>query len=88
MNTNKQTIQLGVNNLVVWNNDDTTFHFVTLDPTSNYKDRYSGPLDSPAIKPGSSYSFLFTQEGTIKYYCKVHPWMKGEIDVQHGALTS
>lgn len=84
----KQGIQLGVDNLVVWKNDDNVAHYVTIYSSSNYKDRYSGDLDSPAILPGKTFSFLFTQEGTIKYYCKVHPWMKGEIDSEHGALTS
>ncbi len=84
----KQSIQLGINNLVVWTNNDNVAHFVTIDPSSKYKDLYSGDLDSPAIMPGKTFSFLFTQEGTINYYCKVHPWMKGEIDSVHGALTS
>lgn len=84
----KQKVQLGVSNLVTWTNNDNVPHFVTLDPSSHYNDLYSGPLDSPAILPGKTYTFLFTQEGTINYYCKVHPWMKGEIDSVHGALTS
>ena len=84
----KQPIQLGVNNLVTWKNGDSAMHFVTIDPQSDYTDRYSGPLDSPPIKAGDSYQFLFTQEGTVKYYCKVHSWMTGEIDVVHGAKTS
>ena len=84
-----QTVQLGVNNLVIWKNDDLpNVHFVTIDPKSDYKDRYSGDLDSSPIKAGDSFTFLFTQEGTVKYYCKVHPWMTGEIDVVHGAKTS
>jgi plastocyanin len=84
----KQPVQLGVNNLVVWKNNDNVPHFVTIDPKSHYNDLYSGALDSPAIMPGKTFSFLFTQEGTINYYCKVHPWMTGEIDSVHGALTS
>jgi plastocyanin len=84
----KQPIQLGVNNRVVWTNDDNVAHYVTIDPKSHYNDLYSGPLDSPAIMPGKTFSFVFTQEGTINYYCKVHPWMTGEIDSVHGALTS
>jgi plastocyanin len=84
----KQPVQLGVNNLVVWKNNDNVPHFVTIDPKSHYNDLYSGPIDSPAIMPGKTFSFLFTQEGTVNYYCKVHPWMTGEIDPVHGALTS
>lgn len=82
----KQEVQLGVNNLVVWTNQDSAAHYVT--PVKDYKDVYSGDFGSDAILPGKKYTFLFTQEATIPYYCKVHPWMKGEIDIVHGALTS
>ena len=83
----KQQVQLGVDNLVVWtNNDDGAAHFVT--PVTSYKDAYSGDFGSDAIMPGKTYTFLFTQEVNLPYYCKVHPWMKGEIDIEHGALTS
>lgn len=82
----KQDVQLGVNNLVVWTNQDAAAHFVT--PVDTYKDSYSGDFGSEAILPGKTYSFLFTQDAKIPYYCKVHPWMKGEVDIIHGALTS
>ncbi|MDE1816929.1 MAG: copper-binding protein [Thaumarchaeota archaeon] len=78
--------QLGVDNLVVWTNHDAAAHYVTPDKT--YKDAYSGNFGSDAIMPGKQYIFLFTQEATIPYYCEVHPWMKGEIEIVHGAMTS
>ena len=84
----KQPVQLGVSNVVVWQNNDNAAHFVTIDPKSDYKDRYSGDLDSPPIMPSKTFNFLFTQEGTVKYYCKVHAWMKGEVDIERGATTS
>ena len=83
----KVEIQLGVNNLVIWKNTGETAHTVT--PDEPYKDEYSGNFGSPGvIRPGNSYQFLFTQEAKIKYHCEPHPWMTGEIDVVHGALTS
>lgn len=82
----KQEVQLGVNNLVVWTNQDEAAHYVT--PDKDFKDLYSGDFGSDAIMPGKTYQFLFTQLAQIPYYCKVHPWMKGEIDIVHGALTS
>lgn len=81
-----KTSQLGIDNLVVWVNNDDAPHYVT--PDKPYKDVYSGDFGSAAILPGKSYTFLFTQEGNIPYYCQVHPWMKGEIDIAHGATTS
>jgi plastocyanin len=82
----KQTVKLGVDNLVVWRNNDDAVHYVT--PLHSFKDLYSGDFGSTAIMSGKTYSFLFTQQGDIKYFCKVHPWMTGEIDVVQGALTS
>ncbi|MDE1829011.1 MAG: copper-binding protein [Thaumarchaeota archaeon] len=82
----KQEVQLGVDNLVVWTNQDQAAHYVT--PVKSYKDSYSGDFGSDAILPGKTYRFVFTQQAQIPYYCKVHPWMKGEIDIVPGALTS
>lgn len=79
--------QLGVNNLVVWKNTGDIGHTVT--PDKAFKDLYSGDFGSPGvIPPGKTFQFLFTQEAQITYHCEPHPWMKGEIDVVHGALTS
>lgn len=79
--------QLGVNNLVIWKNTGEIGHTVT--PDKPFKDLYSGDFGSPSIiQPGKTYQFVFTQEAQIAYHCEPHPWMKGEIDVVHGALTS
>lgn len=79
--------QLGVNNLVVWKNTGDVAHTVT--PDKPWKDQYSGKFGSPGvIKPGKTYQFLFTEEVSIPYHCDPHPWMKGTITIEHGALTS
>lgn len=85
----KVEAQLGVNNQVVWKNTGEVGHTVTPDPDNKYKDAYSGEFGSSGIiQPGKTYEFLFTGETKIKYHCDPHPWMHGEIDVVHGALTS
>lgn len=86
----KTEVRLGVNNLVIWKNTSPdTGHTVTPDSGYEFKDQYSGKFGSLGIiKAGKSYQFLFTQEVKIKYHCDPHPWMTGEIDVVHGALTS
>lgn len=80
--------QLGVNNLVIWKNtSDSAAHTVT--PDKPFKDQYSGDFGSPTvIKAGKTYQFVFTQEAVIPYHCDPHPWMKGTITIEHGALTS
>ena len=82
----KVEVQLGVANLVIWENHDSVAHYIT--PDKPYKDAYSGDFGSTAVMPGKSYQFLFTHETALPYYCQVHPWMKGEIDIVPGALTS
>ena len=80
-------VQLGINNLIIWKNTGDVAHTVT--PDKPYKDVYSGDFGSPGVfKPGTTYQFLFTQEVKIDYHCDPHPWMKGSINIVHGALTS
>lgn len=77
----KSSITLGVNNYVLWTNNDSMAH--TVNPLHKYYDRYSGIFKSPAvIKPGGTYSFLFTEAAEIEYYCIPHPWMSGTITIK------
>ncbi|CUR51754.1 exported protein of unknown function [Nitrosotalea devaniterrae] len=70
------------NETIQWINNDTTTHTVTsgvLDhPT------YVGKIfDSGIINPGKSYSLKISEQMWSGYYyfCKIHPWMTGKIDV-------
>ncbi len=76
-------IELAVNNKVVWTNEDGVGHTVTTD--NDAKDRYSGRFDSletiGLVQPGTTFEFLFTQEGEFPYHCEPHPWMTGMVKV-------
>ena len=73
-------IQLGIDNHVIWTNDDDIAHTVT--PSHAVEDSYSGPFGSEGvIMPGTSYEFLFTEDLETGYFCIPHPWMTGEITV-------
>ena len=73
-------IQLGVDNEVVWTNNDDTAHTVT--PDHRMADLYSGDFGSSGvIKPGAIYEFLFTEANVIEYHCEPHPWMKGKLEI-------
>src|SRR5579872_2070810 len=70
------------NDTIQWINNDTTTHTVTsgvLDhPT------YVGKIfDSGTIDPGKSYSMKINEQmwSAYYYFCKIHPWMTGKIDV-------
>lgn len=73
-------IQLGVDNHVVWTNNDDTAHTVT--PDHRASDSYSGDFGSlGVIKPGETYEFLFTEANVVEYHCTPHPWMKGSLEI-------
>jgi plastocyanin len=59
---------------VRWTNFDSQPHTVTS------KDG-NGPLDSPLLHKGDSWSYLFTKPGQYDYYCAVHPNMQAEVMV-------
>lgn len=70
------------NETIQWINNDTTTHTITsgvLDHPS-----YVGKIfDSGAIDPGKNYSLKISEQMWSGYYyfCKIHPWMTGKIDV-------
>jgi plastocyanin len=74
---------LGVDNRILWVNDDITFHSVTSDV--GYVDPVNGKFDSldtvGLFGPDETYEFVFTQTGEYPYHCEPHPWMTGKITI-------
>jgi len=71
-------IQLGIDNHIIWVNDDDVAHTVT--PDHNMADSYSGPFGSSGVvKPSETYEFLFTEPHEVAYHCQPHPWMTGKL---------
>lgn len=66
-------IQVAEGTKVTWTNADSVVHTVT-DVNNNF--------DSNLINPGESWSYTFTKEGTYNYYCTLHPWMRGTVEVK------
>ena len=64
---------------VFWTNDDSTVHTVT---SKSASDTGVPIFDSGLISSGSDYEFTFNDAGSFDYYCIVHPWMIGIVDVQ------
>jgi plastocyanin len=73
---------LGVDNRIIWQNDDEIAHTVT---SEDYVDAFYGPFDSMdtigVIGPGDTYEFIFTEEGQYPYFCIPHPWMTGSVQI-------
>lgn len=40
-----------------------------------------GIFDSGRIKAGRSFTVRFGQKGTFTYHCKLHPYMRGKVNV-------
>lgn len=76
------TVVIGVNNTVVWtNNDPGTPHTAT--GTNNTA------FDTGTINSGGTGNYTFTTPGTYPYHCFVHPTtMKGEVIVKAAATTT
>src|ERR1700758_1315636 len=69
-----QTLTVKAGSTVTWNNKDDTVHGIASDNNALPK--------SKALDTDDIYAFTFTTPGTYKYFCYVHPYMKGTIVVQ------
>jgi len=41
-----------------------------------------GIFDSQILNLGDTYQFTFTEAGNFDYYCILHPWMIGTVNVE------
>jgi len=72
------TIVIGVNNTVVWKNEDSDAHTATSDTPE---------FDSGMIPPGGIFTHTFLRAGTYPYHCDPHPWMTGVVIVKAATST-
>ena len=65
---------------VVWRNDDTAPHTATsgIGPSDTNKGKV---FDTGIIPTGSSRTATINGQGTVNYFCSLHPWMVGLITV-------
>jgi len=68
------TITVPAGTTVTWKNSDSTSHTVT--------SMGSGPINSPNIGPGGTFSYTFTSPGSYMYVCSIHPSMMATVVVQ------
>ena len=64
---------------VSWSNDDTVAHTVT---SGNLDVGITDLFDSSLFPPDAVFEFTFDEPGTYDYFCVVHPWMLGTINVE------
>lgn len=63
---------------VTWTNADNAAHTVT---SGFPEDGPDGLFDSGLFMAQESFSYTFLQSGGYHYFCMVHPWMTGVVDV-------
>jgi plastocyanin len=67
------TLRTAAGKTVRWTNADPAPHTVT--------SATGGPLSSPQLRRGATYSFRFRRAGTYTYLCAIHPSMRGRVVV-------
>ena len=72
------SVTINVGDTVEWYNSDTAAHTVTSGSPANGP---SGVFDSSLVMGSASYSFTFEEAGSYDYFCMVHPWMIGDVQV-------
>ena len=75
------TVVVGVNNTVVWTNQDTTIHTVF----SKSVPAGAAPFQSPTLSHGDTFKETLNVTGVYDYYCSIHPTtMTGSVTVKSG----
>lgn len=70
---------------VTWINNDVTLHTVT---SGNPQSGSSGiEFDSSYIAAGKTFQHTFDATGTFDYYCTLHPFMSGTVNVNSPTST-
>jgi len=65
---------------VTWINEDTTLHTVT---SGTPDEGNSGSeFDSSYLAAGKKFEYTFDTAGTFDYYCTLHPYMTGKVEVR------
>ncbi len=70
-------VSIAVGGEVIWSNVDSAAHTVT----SGTPPDADGTFDSSLFMTGTTFEHTFDEAGTYEYFCMVHPWMKGIIQV-------
>ncbi len=70
-------ISINVGETVTWSNDDSAAHTVT----SGVPGAADDVFDSSLFMAGTTFSHTFDEAGEYDYFCLVHPWMTGKVQV-------
>ncbi len=71
-------VEINVGESITWQNQDAAFHSVT----SGTYDNPDGLFDSGHLDPYQSFTLTFDNTGEYDYFCTLHPWMNGQVQVK------
>ena len=74
-----EILEISAGTTVVWDNIDNTMHTATSGTPDSGAD---GVFDSDILSAGDMYEFTFSNAGSYDYYCILHPWMIGTVNVE------
>ena len=73
-----QTIKVETGTAVSWTNDDTVAHTVS---SGSIETGQTDLFDSGIMATGAVYERTFEEAGEYEYFCALHPWMDGTVEV-------
>jgi len=73
-----QDVSINAGDTVIWANTDTAAHTVT---SGSPTDGPDGIFDSSLFLAGATFEVTFDDSGSYDYFCMVHPWMQGNVQV-------
>ncbi len=71
-------VEISAGESVTWQNQDVAFHSVT----SGTYENPDGLFDSGHLDPYQSFTLTFDNTGEYDYFCTLHPWMSGKVQVK------
>ncbi|MGY5147314.1 MAG: cupredoxin domain-containing protein [Candidatus Nitrosopumilus sp. bin_7KS] len=74
-----EILKISAGTTVIWDNVDNTMHTATSVTPDNGAD---GVFDSDILSAGDTFEFTFNNAGSYDYYCILHPWMIGTVNVE------
>lgn len=81
---NPEFVTVNLGDFVTWTNDDGSSHTST---SGTPEAGPNGVWDTGTITATNSYSVLMDTKGFQHYYCTIHPWMRGVVEVVEPANT-
>ena len=71
-------VEINAGESITWQNQDAAFHSVT----SGTYENPDGLFDSGHLDPYQSFTLTFDNTGEYDYFCTLHPWMNGKVQVK------